>query len=130
MGPFSKVDARPSPIDVPQCARRRARQGATTQGVDVTARYRADLDYAGTLVVTLAANFNRTRFDRIAGTLAALSALGISTSLFDLTNQVRLTQSTPKDKERRAVRTYMVGGERVVLDEDLAALFGGNAAPE
>lgn len=71
----------------------------TTRGVDVTARYRADLGDAGMLTATLAANFNKTRFDRIAGTPPAIAALGITAPLVDLTQQVRLARSTPKDKE-------------------------------
>lgn len=71
----------------------------TTKGVDVTARYRADLGEMGVLTATLAANVNKTTFDRIAGTPAALSALGVTAPLVDLTQQVRLARSTPKDKE-------------------------------
>lgn len=70
----------------------------TTEGIDVTGRYRTDLG-AGSLTATLAANFNRTKFDRIAGTPAALSAIGVTTPLVDLTQQVRLSRSTPKDKQ-------------------------------
>lgn len=69
-----------------------------TKGVDVTARYRQELGNAGVLVTTLAANYNKTRFDRIAGTPAALAALGITTPLFDLTQQVRFSDSQPRDK--------------------------------
>lgn len=71
----------------------------TTEGLDISARYRHELGEAGTLTTTFAANFNRTRFDRIAGTPPAIAALGITAPLVDLTQQVRLAQSTPKDKE-------------------------------
>lgn len=71
----------------------------TTRGVDITARYRAEFGDAGTLTATLAANINKTRFDRIAGTPPAIAALGITAPLVDLTQQVRLARSTPKDKE-------------------------------
>jgi len=70
----------------------------TTKGVDVTVRHRAELGAYGRLTTTLAANFNETSLDRVAGTPAALAALGITTPLFDLTQQVRTTDSTPKDK--------------------------------
>lgn len=70
----------------------------TTKGVDVTLRYRHDLDEWGTLTGMLAANFNDTKFDRIAGTPAPLAAIGINTVLFDLSQQVRFTDSMPKDK--------------------------------
>ena len=71
---------------------------STTEGVDVTVRHRADLGDFGALTTTLAANVTETKLDRIAGTPAALAALGITTPLFDLTQQVRTTDSTPKDK--------------------------------
>ncbi len=71
----------------------------TTKGVDITSRYRQPIGGAGTLTATFAANFNNTKFDRIAGTPAALSAIGFTTPLVDLTQQTRLSQSTPKDKE-------------------------------
>jgi len=70
----------------------------TTEGIDVTARYRHDLGEAGTLTTTFAANFNQTDFNRIAGTPAAIAALGITTPLVDLTQQVRLSRSAPEDK--------------------------------
>lgn len=71
---------------------------STTEGVDVTARYRHDLGEHGSLTATLAANFNSTEFDKIAGTPAPLAALGITVPLFDLTQQVRTKDATPKDK--------------------------------
>lgn len=70
----------------------------TTKGVDITLRYKHDLDEWGEVTGTFAANFNDTKFDRIAGTPAALSAIGITTVLFDLSQQVRFTDSMPKDK--------------------------------
>jgi iron complex outermembrane receptor protein len=70
----------------------------TTKGLDVTLRHKAELGGFGRLTTTLAANFNKTSLDRVAGTPAALAALGITTPLFDLTQQVRTTESTPKDK--------------------------------
>ncbi len=69
----------------------------TSRGVDVTASYHRRLG-GGQLGATLAANFNKSRIDRISGTPAPLAALGITAPLEDLTNQVRLTQSTPKNK--------------------------------
>ncbi|MCX7587260.1 TonB-dependent receptor plug domain-containing protein [Phenylobacterium sp. 58.2.17] len=71
---------------------------STTQGVDITARYRQDLGDYGSLTATVAANFNKTEFDKIAGTPAPLAALGITAPLFDLTQQVRTKDATPKDK--------------------------------
>lgn len=71
----------------------------TTDGLDITARYRQQLGDLGMLTTTFAANFNKTSFDRVAGTPAAIAALGITAPLVDNTQQVRLSQSTPKDKE-------------------------------
>lgn len=71
----------------------------TTKGLDVTARYRKDLGDLGSLTATLAASLVETDFDRIDGTPPAVAAFGITAPLVDLTQQVRLTRSTPKDKE-------------------------------
>lgn len=70
----------------------------TTRGVDVTGSWRAPPQSWGAIVATLAANYNDTKLDRIAGTPAPLTALNISAPLFDLTQQVRVVESTPKDK--------------------------------
>ena len=69
----------------------------TTRGVDITATFSLPLA-GGQLATVLAANYNKTKLDRIAGTPAPLTALGISAPLFDLTQQVRVTDSSPKDK--------------------------------
>ena len=70
----------------------------TTEGIDLTLTYRHDLGRAGMLSAMLAGNYNQTEFDRIDGTPPALAALGITTPLFDLSQQVRYTDSMPKDK--------------------------------
>lgn len=70
---------------------------SVTRGVDVTANARFPFA-TGTLTGTLAANFNRIRLTRVAGTPTPLAALGITTPLFDLTQQVRLIDSQPRDK--------------------------------
>lgn len=69
-----------------------------TKGVDVTASYRFQLKSAGALTVTAAGNYNQTGIKRIAGTPAQLKAIGLSTTMFDTTQQVRLTDASPKDK--------------------------------
>lgn len=71
---------------------------STTTGIDVTGSWKLALQQWGSLTTTLAANYNETRLDRIAPTPAPLAALGITAPLFDLTQQVRVTESTPKDK--------------------------------
>lgn len=70
----------------------------TTQGVDISGGWRIPLQGNGTLNATFTANFNKTTLDRIGGTPAPLVALGINAPLFDLTQQVRVSESTPKDK--------------------------------
>ncbi len=68
-----------------------------TRGVDLVVNYRtrvADGMFSG----TLAGNYNKTDFDRIAGTPAPLAALGITTPLFDLTQQLRFSDSLPRTK--------------------------------
>jgi iron complex outermembrane receptor protein len=72
---------------------------STTKGVDFTARYRYEFDGLGALTTLFAANINRTKFDRISGTPAALAAVGVTAPLFDLTSQTRVKSATPKDKE-------------------------------
>ena len=70
----------------------------TTTGIDITGGWKIGLQELGTLTTTVAANFNKTKLDRIAATPAPLAAIGITAPLFDLTQQVRVTESTPKDK--------------------------------
>lgn len=70
----------------------------TTEGVDLVINYRHRFDDGGTFSGTLAGNYNTTSFDRIAGTPAPLAALGITTPLFDLTQQLRFSDSLPQDK--------------------------------
>ena len=70
----------------------------TTRGFDATVRYTLPTAGLGRFTATLAANYNETRFDRIAPTPAPLAALGITTPLFDLTQQLRFTDSQPRDK--------------------------------
>jgi iron complex outermembrane receptor protein len=69
-----------------------------SRGVDFTAQYRRDFGGAGQLTATLAANYNTQKFDRIAPTPEVLSDLGVATPLFDLTQQVRFSDSFPRTK--------------------------------
>lgn len=68
-----------------------------TRGVDLVVNYRARVA-DGVFSATLAGNYNKTTFDRIAGTPAPLAALGLTTPLFDLTQQLRFSDSLPRDK--------------------------------
>ncbi|MBM3928660.1 MAG: TonB-dependent receptor, partial [Sphingomonadales bacterium] len=69
-----------------------------TKGVDLVVHYRHRFADGASLSGTLAGNYTKTRFDRIAGTPAPLAALGITTPLFDLTQQLRFSDSLPRDK--------------------------------
>ncbi|MFN5701919.1 MAG: TonB-dependent receptor domain-containing protein, partial [Betaproteobacteria bacterium] len=70
----------------------------TTTGVDVTSSWRWNLKEQGVVTATAAANVNKTSIDRIAGTPKPLADIGITASLFDLTQQIRVTDSSPKNK--------------------------------
>lgn len=70
----------------------------TTRGADVTVTKEFDLDDLGRLSLLAAANYNKTKFDRVPGVPAAIAALGINTLLFDLTQQVRVSDSQPRSK--------------------------------
>jgi len=69
-----------------------------TDGVDLTARYVWKTATAGRFTFTLGATTIDAHYRRIAPTPPALAALGVTTPLFDLTQQVRLRSSQPKDK--------------------------------
>jgi iron complex outermembrane receptor protein len=70
----------------------------TTQGVDFTASYRLDLERWGRLNLTAGYNHNETEVTRIASTPPEVTALGITTRLFDITEETRLERGTPRDK--------------------------------
>ncbi|GGN61585.1 TonB-dependent receptor [Novosphingobium indicum] len=70
----------------------------TSQGVDVTATWSTWFSDVDELSVTLAGNYNHAKIDNVVGTPGPLAAIGITTPLVDLTQQVRLTQSTPDSK--------------------------------
>ncbi|MBB4088072.1 hypothetical protein [Sphingomonas carotinifaciens] len=66
-----------------------------TQGIDLVVNYRHSFGDGSRFSGTLAGNYNKTRFVRIAGTPAPIAALGITTPLFDLTQQLRFADSLP-----------------------------------
>lgn len=70
----------------------------TNRGIDLTANYHTGLGSLGHLNVTLAGTISSNKFRRIDGTPAALSTLGITTPLFDLTQQIRFSKSIPREK--------------------------------
>jgi iron complex outermembrane receptor protein len=70
----------------------------TTRGVDFTGSYRLDLDNWGRLNLTAGYNHNETKATRIASTPPEVTALGITTRLFDITEETRLEKGTPREK--------------------------------
>lgn len=67
-----------------------------TQGVDVVAEYRLDLDDAGTLNLNLAYTYTETEITGFAPTPSALANLGYE--LFDRQKRADLTIAQPRDK--------------------------------
>jgi iron complex outermembrane recepter protein len=73
----------------------------TTRGAEITLRRRQSLgkDNAyGALTTTIGGMVNKSTFDRISRAPAPVTNIGVTTPLFDLTQQVRFTTSQPKDK--------------------------------
>ncbi|MEQ1818360.1 MAG: TonB-dependent receptor [Terricaulis sp.] len=69
-----------------------------TQGFDLTVSHSSDLGEYGDLRLTAAYNYNETEATRIAPTPSQVTALGITTPLFDITERTRLERGTPRDK--------------------------------
>jgi iron complex outermembrane recepter protein len=69
-----------------------------TQGVDVTAVYRASLGDYGEVRLSAAYNYNQTKLRRIAATPTQITALGITTPLFDVNERIRVRYGPPRDK--------------------------------
>ncbi|WP_294313242.1 TonB-dependent siderophore receptor [uncultured Sphingomonas sp.] len=69
-----------------------------TQGVDVTAAYATPLGGWGDLKLTAAYNYNQTRLRRVAATPPQITALGITTPLFDVVERTRVERGQPRDK--------------------------------
>lgn len=68
-----------------------------TTGIDASARYRWDLAERGSLVATVGYNRNKTELTRVASTPAQLTALGVRTPLFDITERTRVEKGQPRD---------------------------------
>jgi len=69
-----------------------------TRGIDLVMNYRHTFHDGSRVTGTLAGNYNKTTFDRIATAPAPIAALGITTPLFDVTQQLRFSDSQPRDK--------------------------------
>ncbi len=69
-----------------------------TQGVDVAVGYREQLGSDSELRLSAAYNYNRTRLRGVDGTPSQITALGITTPLFDIVERVRVERGQPRDK--------------------------------
>jgi iron complex outermembrane receptor protein len=69
-----------------------------TQGVDVTAAYTTDLRDWGALRLSAAYNYNQVRLRRVGATPTQITALGITTPLFDINERTRIEHGQPRDK--------------------------------
>lgn len=69
-----------------------------TQGIDATAAYAVDLGDAGELKLTAAYNYNDVKIRRLSATPGQITALGITTPIFDINEQTRLEHGQPRDK--------------------------------
>jgi len=68
----------------------------TTRGADLVTTYRSNFGRAGDVKWSFSANYNKTRFDRIAAPPPQLAASGLV--LIDRARQGDFTQGTPRDK--------------------------------
>jgi iron complex outermembrane receptor protein len=68
-----------------------------TTGIDLSARYTWKPAGQGTVVGTAAYNRNKTTLTRVAATPSQLSALGVRTPLFDVTERTRVQTGQPSD---------------------------------
>ncbi|CAN5710757.1 TonB-dependent receptor [soil metagenome] len=84
----------------------------TTQGIDFVADYRTDFDGWGSVKWTLAANYNKSEFDRITPPPPALAAAGLV--LIDRVKIGDFTVGTPKDKQVLSA-DWTVGGLEAVV---------------
>ncbi len=85
-----------------------------TEGFDFTLSHRSDLGALGDLRLTAAYNYNETEVTRIAATPSEVTALGITTPIFDVVEEMRLERSTPRDKFAVSA-SWDIGRFRVVL---------------
>jgi len=68
-----------------------------TKGFDFTARYKLRLASIGDLTLSAGYNRNRTRLTDVDTTPQVLTALGVRTPLFDISERTRVEKGQPKD---------------------------------
>jgi iron complex outermembrane receptor protein len=73
-----------------------------TRGVDLTLRERLKLGPLGQLMLTSGFNYNTTALTRVRPTPASVTALGITTPLFDITERTRATRGQPRNNTQLA----------------------------
>lgn len=71
-----------------------------TEGFDVTAHAAVELAPENRLVLRAAYSRNKSRMTHVGSTPAGLAAVGVTTPLFDLSEEIRLTRSQPRDNFR------------------------------
>ncbi len=71
-----------------------------TEGFDFAAAWRHEWSADRRLQLRAAYNLNRSRLTHVGATPAGLAALGVTTPLFDLTEEIRLTRGQPRDNLR------------------------------
>jgi iron complex outermembrane receptor protein len=69
-----------------------------TRGVDVTAAYTTRLGSWSVLRLSAAYNYNQVRLRRVGRTPGQITALGITTPLFDINERTRIEHGQPRDK--------------------------------
>ncbi|MBC7369662.1 MAG: TonB-dependent receptor [Undibacterium sp.] len=74
-----------------------------TRGFDLTLRDRFSLGPLGKLTVTAGYNYNTTTLTRVRSTPASVTALGITTPLFDITERIRATRGQPRTNAQLAL---------------------------
>ncbi len=75
-----------------------------TRGVDLTLRQRIKLGQANQVTVTAGYNYNTTTLTRVRPTPSSVTALGITTPLFDITERIRATRGQPRNNAQLAAR--------------------------
>lgn len=69
-----------------------------TRGVDVTAAYTTRLGGWSVLRLSAAYNYNQVQLRRVGRTPGQITALGITTPLFDINERTRIEHGQPRDK--------------------------------
>lgn len=103
-----------------------------TRGFDLTLRQRLKLGKDNKVTVTAGYNYNSTTLTRVRATPTSVTALGITTPLFDITERIRATRGQPRTNAQLAA-TWDFGRfsflARAVRYGDYEAVALTNLAP-